>query len=70
MQRDYKSFSPMVTDAAEADWGSAPAIQETPVQSAIISPQPTEAGPHPMHGARPPQPQVLAGSDMRVSSPV
>ena len=41
VQRDYKSFSPMV-DWDNVDWSSAPAIQETPVQSAILSPGPNE----------------------------
>ena len=41
VQRDYKSFSPMV-DWDNVDWASAPAIQETPVQSAILSPGPNE----------------------------
>ncbi|KAL8629831.1 hypothetical protein Q9189_004440 [Teloschistes chrysophthalmus] len=35
-RRDYKCFGPNVTSKA-ADWDSAPAIQETPVQSAITS---------------------------------
>lgn len=37
-QRDYKSFSPSV-DWDNVDFSKAPAIQETPVQSAICSPQ-------------------------------
>ena len=41
LQKDYKSFSPMV-DWDNVDWSSAPAIQETPVQSAILSPAPNE----------------------------
>ena len=40
-QKDYKSFSPMV-DWDNVDWSSAPAIQETNVQSAILSPGPDE----------------------------
>ncbi|KAL8649843.1 MAG: hypothetical protein Q9210_004163 [Variospora velana] len=35
-RRDYKCFGPNVA-AGTADWDSAPAIQETPVQSAITS---------------------------------
>ncbi|KAL9579568.1 MAG: hypothetical protein Q9203_006636 [Teloschistes exilis] len=35
-RRDYKCFGPNITSKA-ADWDSAPAIQETPVQSAITS---------------------------------
>ncbi|KAI4244999.1 MAG: hypothetical protein LQ352_006655 [Teloschistes flavicans] len=35
-RRDYKCFGPNVS-AKAADWDSAPAIQETPVQSAITS---------------------------------
>ncbi|KAL8688290.1 MAG: hypothetical protein Q9218_005762 [Villophora microphyllina] len=35
-RRDYKCFGPNVTSKG-ADWDSAPAIQETPVQSAITS---------------------------------
>ncbi|KIX05008.1 uncharacterized protein Z518_05880 [Rhinocladiella mackenziei CBS 650.93] len=35
-QRDYKCFGPNQT-ANDVDWSSAPAIQETPVQSAITS---------------------------------
>lgn len=38
MQNDYKSFSPSV-DWDTVDWSSAPAIQETNVQSAICSPR-------------------------------
>lgn len=37
-QLDYKGFSPN-TDWTNVDWKSAPAIQELPVQSAIVSPQ-------------------------------
>ncbi|CAK0769681.1 hypothetical protein CVIRNUC_003692 [Coccomyxa viridis] len=37
-QKDYKSFSPNV-DWDNVDWGSAPAVQETNVQSAICVPQ-------------------------------
>ena len=37
-QRDYKSFSPAV-DWDNVDFSKAPAIQETPIQSAICSPQ-------------------------------
>jgi sulfite oxidase len=36
-QKDYKSFSPS-TDWDTVDWGAAPAIQELPVNSAIIQP--------------------------------
>lgn len=35
-QRDYKCFGPNQS-GADVDWASAPAIQETPVQSAITS---------------------------------
>ena len=35
-QRDYKCFGPNVT-ADKVDWNDAPAIQETPVQSAITA---------------------------------
>lgn len=35
-QRDYKCFGPNQS-GAEVDWSSAPAIQEMPVQSAIVS---------------------------------
>ena len=38
-QKDYKSFSPSV-GWEDVDWESAPAIQETPVQSAICLPKP------------------------------
>ena len=38
-QKDYKSFSPSV-GWDDVDWSSAPAIQETPVQSAICLPKP------------------------------
>lgn len=38
-QKDYKTFSPNV-DWDNVDWGSAPAIQETNVQSAIVEPKP------------------------------
>lgn len=41
-QKDYKSFSPMV-DWDTVDWSSAPAIQETNVTSAIVSPSPDDA---------------------------
>ncbi len=37
VQADYKSFSPSV-DWDNVDWSSAPAIQETPVTSAICEP--------------------------------
>eukprot|EP00891_Asterochloris_glomerata_P006279 jgi/Astpho2/6279/e_gw1.00088.31.1_t len=40
-QSDYKSFSPSV-DWDNVDWNSAPAIQETPVTSAICEPKPGE----------------------------
>lgn len=36
-QRDYKSFNPGV-GVDDVDWSSAPAIQDTPVQSAITDP--------------------------------
>lgn len=36
-QRDYKSFNPGV-GPDDVDWSSAPAIQDTPVQSAITDP--------------------------------
>ena len=39
VQKDYKSFSPSV-DWDNVDWDSAPAVQETNVQSAICEPQP------------------------------
>lgn len=39
VQKDYKSFSPSV-DWDTVDWSSAPAIQESNVQSAICSPRP------------------------------
>ncbi|KAG2487321.1 hypothetical protein HYH03_014038 [Edaphochlamys debaryana] len=38
-QRDYKSFCPSV-DWDSVEWGSAPAIQEPPVTSAITEPAP------------------------------
>ncbi|KAK9824449.1 hypothetical protein WJX72_010318 [[Myrmecia] bisecta] len=38
-QKDYKSFSPNV-DWDNVDWSSAPALQETNVQSAITEPKP------------------------------
>ena len=38
-QKDYKTFSPSV-DWDNVDWDSAPAIQETNVQSAICEPKP------------------------------
>lgn len=38
-QKDYKTFSPNV-DWDNVDWDSAPAIQETNVQSAICEPKP------------------------------
>ena len=38
-QKDYKSFSPNV-DWDNVDWSSAPAVQETNVQSAICEPEP------------------------------
>ena len=40
MQHDYKGFSPGVTmeTVTEQDWRSAPALQETPVTSAICEP--------------------------------
>jgi len=38
-QKDYKSFSPSV-DWDSVDWNSAPAVQETNVQSAICDPKP------------------------------
>ena len=41
MQQDYKSFSPNV-DWDNVDWKAAPAIQETPVVSAIMEPRPGE----------------------------
>ena len=41
LQSDYKSFSPSV-DWDNVDWNSAPAIQETPVTSAICEPKPGE----------------------------
>lgn len=39
LQKDYKSFSPSV-DWDNVDWSSAPAVQETNVQSAICEPRP------------------------------
>ena len=39
VQKDYKTFSPSV-DWDTVDWDSAPAIQETNVQSAICDPKP------------------------------
>ena len=39
VQKDYKTFSPSV-DWDNVDWESAPAIQETNVQSAICEPKP------------------------------
>ena len=39
VQKDYKTFSPSV-DWDSVDWESAPAIQETNVQSAICDPKP------------------------------
>ena len=39
VQKDYKTFSPSV-DWDSVDWDSAPAIQETNVQSAICDPKP------------------------------
>ena len=39
VQKDYKTFSPSV-DWDNVDWDSAPAIQETNVQSAICEPKP------------------------------
>jgi len=36
-QKDYKSFPPQI-DWHNVDWSTAPAIQESPVQSAIIQP--------------------------------
>lgn len=41
LQKDYKSFSPNV-DWDDVDWSSAPAVQETNVQSAICEPRPGE----------------------------
>jgi sulfite oxidase len=41
-QADYKSFSPSV-DWDSVDWSSAPAIQETPVTSAICEPRDGQA---------------------------
>ena len=40
MQHDYKAFSPGVTmeTVTEADWRGAPALQESPVTSAICDP--------------------------------
>ena len=40
MQHDYKGFSPGVTmeTVTEEDWRGAPALQETPVTSAICDP--------------------------------
>ena len=40
MQHDYKGFSPGVTmeTVTEEDWRNAPALQETPVTSAICEP--------------------------------
>lgn len=40
MQHDYKGFSPGVTmeSVTEEDWRGAPALQETPVTSAICEP--------------------------------
>ena len=37
LQHDYKAFAPGVT-AENVDWGSAPALQESPVTSAICQP--------------------------------
>lgn len=37
LQHDYKAFAPGVT-AENVDWGSAPALQESPVTSAICEP--------------------------------
>jgi len=37
-QKDYKSFSPSV-DWTNVEWSTAPAIQDTPVQSAICEPK-------------------------------
>ncbi len=39
VQLDYKTFSPSV-DWDNVDWSSAPAIQDTNVQSAIVEPKP------------------------------
>ena len=40
VQHDYKAFSPEVTmdTVTEEDWRSAPALQESPVTSAICGP--------------------------------
>ena len=40
LQHDYKAFSPGVTmdTVTEEDWRSAPALQESPVTSAICEP--------------------------------
>ena len=40
MQHDYKGFSPGMTmdTVTEEDWKAAPALQETPVTSAICEP--------------------------------
>lgn len=40
VQHDYKGFSPGVTmeNVTEEDWKGAPALQETPVTSAICQP--------------------------------
>ena len=40
MQHDYKAFSPGVTmdTVTEEDWRAAPALQESPVTSAICEP--------------------------------
>ncbi len=40
LQHDYKAFSPGVTmdTVTEEDWRAAPALQESPVTSAICEP--------------------------------
>ena len=68
LQSDYKSFSPSV-DWDNVDWNSAPAIQETPVTSAICEPKAGEkvdAGLE-LPGQRPGQLAGLPVSGVRAS---
>ncbi len=59
-QKDYKSFSPNV-DWDTVDWASAPAVQETNVQSAICEPAPGSELEGPLDEIEVPAPPALRG---------
>ena len=64
VQKDYKSFSPSV-DWDNVEWDSAPAIQETPVQSAICEPKPGDVLEGPLDEITVSLPAALCVTHMR-----